>query len=163
MEVEGLLNVAIFIIVCAVVFFTLKGQDKARYDERQEMIRNRGFKYGFYTMLGVLGCYLFLNTTDIKISATILAWGVGVIGALVACLYQILNGAYFSLTEKHPVLFGILFLIVGGANLATTIQQFSMHLSVEDIVPSCGSAVFLVLLGGAILYRQYRDRAESDK
>lgn len=43
---------AIFIVILFIVFFAFKANyRKAKYDERQEAIRNRSFKYGFIAII----------------------------------------------------------------------------------------------------------------
>lgn len=47
------INVIVFILILVITYFVLfskRSKTKLKWDERQEAVRNRGFKYGFTTM-----------------------------------------------------------------------------------------------------------------
>lgn len=58
----------IFIAILIVLFiFIFKQSQKPDYDERQELIGGRGYKYGFLTIISLDSIFLILNN-QIKFS-----------------------------------------------------------------------------------------------
>ena len=94
---------------------------KCKYDERQELLQGRAFKYAFYTLLIYLVFPIFFAIGDIRIPAeqsVVLSVGM-VFSISVFAVYSIWKEAYFSLNENKTKLllsfsFFILFnLIIG--------------------------------------------------
>lgn len=90
-------------VVCGILIVTTKNYSlKREYDERQELVRGKGFKYGFFTMLitnfilSYLNLYLSKPIMDMSF-AMILSMSLGV---LVCVHYCIWKEGYFSLNEK---------------------------------------------------------------
>ncbi|WP_297819738.1 hypothetical protein [uncultured Lactobacillus sp.] len=165
MELGDLFFYGVLVAIFVVILFTNKGKTKVKYDERQEMIRNRSYKYGWYTVNLFLLAYVFVNNNfNAKLDTNIIL-AIVIFGALVVTFYQILKSAYFGIGKKYPAIFGWLMLIVGLMNAVVVIQQFrlSHDLEIGNMACSTMLVVFLVVDGLAIIYRQYHDRRESDK
>lgn len=156
MEMIIYLVFAVFFIVSVAIIF--KKKKSGDYDERQELIRNRGYKYGFGTtaLVGIALLVMKANLSrDLMVIIPLYA------GALVISIYDIINGAYFRTNEKHPVVSGFLFIVVGiieGYFGWTTIQNGE---DIEVITLFMMLAMFSVLIGLAILYVTYRDKRED--
>ena len=87
------------IILLAIPLFNIilykEKEDYGGYDERQEIVRGKAFKYGFLTLVSVEGIMLLKEQTDgISIECNVL------IGVLVVVLYCIWNDAYWQLKQK---------------------------------------------------------------
>ncbi|MBO5371355.1 MAG: hypothetical protein J6A75_01405 [Lachnospiraceae bacterium] len=106
--------------------FTKKdGSMKCRFDERQNIIRGKGYKYAFFTLL-------IYNALDI-LSGSILAmyferevitfFGI-ILAVVVYAAYAIWNEGYFSLNE-NPKRVMILFGVVSVINLASGITSIA--------------------------------------
>lgn len=106
---------------------------KCRFDERQELIRGKGFKYGFFTMLVCNMLFVCMELAEIPLFAEL---GVLIIigsvtGISVWLVYCIWNEGYFALNEdkgRMRSLFAaaaILNFIVGGSSIVhgTIIQN----------------------------------------
>ena len=94
-----------FGIVTALIIFALiwkfnKKRLKGQFDERQELVRGRGYKYACFTLLGLITADLLAEsfgifetlpvTRDLALFAIILA------GVMVYALYCIKNDSYFG-------------------------------------------------------------------
>ena len=113
------------ILLCVIIRKLVKAKNcckKDEYDERQEILRNRGYRYAYFTsLIGTVlvlilkGAFEFNNLPGYTfLFATVMFVSVGVY-----VVYCIMNDAYFSLTSNRHrfiILMTILsvFNIVGG-------------------------------------------------
>ena len=122
---------AVGLIGVLVVFFIIwkvKGNvSKGHYDERQELLRGRGYKYAFFTVMGLLSAYLVADGMGLMeilpFTSAAMAFAILIIGVLVYALYCIKNDAYFGvgMNKKSYV---ILLLFVVGINAFSVIMDF---------------------------------------
>lgn len=145
--VVGVAAVAVIGIIGKVVF--KKRVFSCDYDERQELIRGRAFKYGFWVMAAYFLAYglmaEFLNPKYIG-TGSISILGVG-IGILVFAVYAIWHDAYYALTEnpkRFTMLFGALMVLnlVGGIRYIRENNGETEMISVNLIF----AVVFMVIL-----------------
>lgn len=128
------------------------GSVKCKYDERQQLVRGRGFKYGFFVLL----IYNFLyGMADLAAERRYLDSGAAMtlgicVGVLVYAVYCIWNDGYFSLNE-NPRKVLIAFVFIGVFNLLLGLRQIKAgELIVNGMLTFrctnllCG-AMFLVL------------------
>ena len=92
-------------IVTALIIFALiwkfsKKSMKGTFDERQELVRGRGYKYACFTMLGLMVLDLLLegyNAFDtLPVSRTLAIFFMILAGVMVYALYCIKNDSYFG-------------------------------------------------------------------
>lgn len=78
------------------------GSVKCKYDERQTLVRGRGFKYGFFTLMVYDLIYGFLDMAlERRYADNFTALFMGVcLGVLVYVSYCIWNEGYFSMNEN---------------------------------------------------------------
>lgn len=94
----------------------IRKSERKKYDERQQIIRGRGYKYAFFSLMfyfAIMSAVTELvGKTFITISAISIigiCFGVGVYA-----VYCIMNGGYFAINEKQRsvmILLGIIALI----------------------------------------------------
>lgn len=162
--VVGLLLVAVVGVVFA-RFAHTDGKRKPKFDERQELIRGRGYKYAFFTLLvylvayGVIGYAWFAPLAGAFLGLVI---GVGVY----AC-YTIWHDAYFALNEKrrmYILLDALIFVINAAAGISNVLEGRVME---NGVVTGGGSlnlmcaVLFLVVLV-ALLVKEIASRREED-
>lgn len=98
------------------------GSKKCKYDERQEIARGKGFKYGFFTMLIGNAVYGMLELVSGKTCAEpmFVMYAIMCAGIIAYIGYCIWNDAYMSLNENPKRVLGcfsaiaILNLLVAG-------------------------------------------------
>lgn len=98
---------------------------KCKYDERQQLVRGKGFKYAFFTLLGYNLLAGMLNDLVFKkpIMDMPITMALGaIIGVLVYVLYCIWNEGYISLNE-NPKKVMIAFTVIGIANIGLGIGK----------------------------------------
>ena len=93
-------------LVIAVILMKFANKDhkvKSQYDERQEMIKGRGYKYSFYTMLfmEVIVMLLEMSGIELPIESYLVHMIAILIGALVLCVHSIWNGVYWGLNNNR--------------------------------------------------------------
>ena len=134
-KVVFVIGLAVGLLVVAIcVAATKKGDDiKNQFDERQELVRGKGFKYGFFTMmisnaallvLKILEIPLFSNM-EVAMTASI------VIGVSVFASYCIWNDGYFALNENRKSLL-IMFGLISTLNLVTGIGNVFAGVIIEN-------------------------------
>lgn len=115
----GLLIIYIFLIMT-------KKDDSIRcnYDERQQEVRGKGFRNGFFTMLGYNIFIALLQMLEIPIPAgiEIIMFTGGLLGICVYAVYCIWNDAYFALNERKNTIL-ILFAVIAVINFGVGIMN----------------------------------------
>lgn len=113
----------VLVVSCIAILILMKvtkkdGNLKCKYDERQDLIRGRGFKYAFFTLLIYNMVIPMLKICDVELPADSTAlFMIGAVAAmLVYVIYAIWNEAYFSLNE-NPKAIMIAFALIGIINL----------------------------------------------
>lgn len=106
---------------------------KCKYDERQELVRGKGFKYGFYTM--ILYNFLYASSELIFEKSYMDGSVAGLIsiflGMAVSICYCIWKDSYISLNE-NPKQMMIVFAVLGIPNLIGGIRMFLSGEAVQN-------------------------------
>ncbi len=163
-------GVIIGILVLIIILKVTKtdGNIKCKYDERQELVRGKGFKYAFFTLL----CYNFIVACLIMAFEEIPIDGSGylmigtIIGVLVYVTYAIWNEAYFSLNE-NPKKIMLVFALLGFSNLLLGIRQMIEGKFLENGVLTFHSMNFfigivMVIIFAVLVAKQICRRREED-
>ncbi len=162
---------AIIGVVLCVIVYAIAQKDnsmKQNYDERQELLRGRGAKYGLYTMT-FLNFALFL----LEVAGVCLPMSTGLalffsvlIGGSVWAVYCIWKDAYFALNQKANVFIGV-FLVMGIINLILGIDAFldgvaiqNNQLTLRSMNLFCG-IMMIVICGALIVKKVCKDREEE--
>lgn len=115
-----LLAIAAGIVLTALMLaFTKKGDStKNQFDERQEIVRGKGFKLGFFTILISNLLFIVMKSLDVVLFSEMeVAMFISIIaGAAVYVCYCIWNDGYFALNENKKSLM-IVFCLMGVSNL----------------------------------------------
>lgn len=161
------------ILAVAVIFFFLmkfrkaKGVPDAKYDERQEALRNRGYKFAYVSMVAYLALYVLLDSMEINWCVP----GVGIIlgillSAVVFIIYCIYNDAYFRVSDK-PKFYVILFAALGIINIGVGFVvpplkgiEASPLLGIEDMNFVVG--VFTLIIFVNVLVKLHLDKRDDE-
>lgn len=88
------------LIIFAIVWKFGKKSMKGTFDERQELVRGRGYKYASFTMLGLLTLDLLVESLDafetLPVTRTLAIFFIFLAGVMVYALYCIKNDSYFG-------------------------------------------------------------------
>lgn len=158
------------LILLAVILKLTKtdGFMKCKYDERQQLVRGRGFKYAFFTLMfynvfyGILDVALEKRVMD---NFTGMIIGI-VLGAMVYAIYCIWNDGYFSLNE-NPRRVRIAFFAIGVFNLALAFWSIAHGTVMEDgILTFRGANLFcgimMLIICGVSFAKQQSTQKETD-
>jgi hypothetical protein len=93
-------------LVIAVILLKFSNKDhkfKTQYDERQEFIKGRGYKYSFYTLLYLEALLAVLEVGNISfgIEKYLVHFIVILISLAVLCVHSIWNGVYWGLNNNR--------------------------------------------------------------
>lgn len=96
--------------------FNTDGKARTEYDERQQIVRGKGYKYAFWTMTIAIGILVCLESFDVKIPVDymVVHFSIFIAGGFVLMVYSIWNNAYWGINNKqrnYTLFFGIMGLI----------------------------------------------------
>lgn len=75
---------------------------KNEYDEYQQILRGRGYKYAFYSLLAALYClYMLAELAGIRFPQAFYFWFLMYVGISVQVGYSLWSGAYFPINKKE--------------------------------------------------------------
>ena len=93
------------LILCVILFKIANTNKKVKtdYDERQEAIRNRGYKYSFYTLIAAEVAMMCIRAicTALPFADYLLDLAAILIGCLVLAIYTIWNDVYWGLNNNR--------------------------------------------------------------
>ncbi len=160
-----IVGVIIGLLLVVIIMAATKTDDniKCNFDERQELVRGKGFKYGFFTMLICNGIFAVLKLLEVALfaEAEVPMFFSMLVGVAVFACYCIWNDGYFSLNENRRSLM-IVFAVVGIVNVALGVinicrGEFLVNgsLTFHSLNFFCGilSAVIFV----ALLFKKIKD------
>jgi len=161
--VIGLLLVRFFLVM------TKTGDHaKAEYDERQELIRGKGYKYGFIALAfyNALAALLHFSEIDLPLDQGVQTVVGILLAAAVMITYNIRNDGYFALNEKRGTLI-VIFIIVCLLNLVCGINNLHMGTVIIDGKLAIGSLnffcmVFLIYTLGVLFIKTAADKREDE-
>lgn len=128
------LVVGIILVIIIMKTTTKDHSTKCKYDERQQLVRGKGFKYAFFTMMiynfffGL--CFEFIFEKQIMDTGASMVLG-ATIGMMVYAIYCIWNEGYISMNENPKKVMAAL-AIVGAANLCIGIAELSGGQLIEN-------------------------------
>ncbi|MBQ7954700.1 MAG: hypothetical protein IJ282_03030 [Lachnospiraceae bacterium] len=157
------------ILIVIMVALAQKGEGiKAKYDERQELVRGRGFKYAFFSMLILNIVFFGLGAAEVTIpmDAGIASMLSALLGACVYASYCVWNDGYFALNQRLGMVM-IFLIIMGILNLVLGINAFvegrawyNGELTFHSINLFC-AIIMLVIFGTMLLKKIVRDGKEE--
>lgn len=157
----GVLFFIILAIVIAIVIFGSKTK-KVNFDERQELIRGRGYKYGFIAMIIGSLIVLYLDLFDIKVSTNVAAVVPLFTGVFVYSIYDVINHAYFGTNEKRQWSVGIIFLIVGILDGYLSWQNWKQDNDLMGNITWMLMSLYFLLIGIVIIGVKIWDGRDKD-
>lgn len=154
------------VLIFGLIFRNWRKYDK--YDERQAMIRNRGYKYAFWT----LAILEIIWTTMKELSIIKIAVNTNYINLYialtVALVYDIINRAYFSLRQENKnyvrltgwfsVIAGLAFIWLAFSNNSAFTNGINSDFMIWLVL-----AISWLIVGATILFVFYRDKHEKDQ
>lgn len=151
----GLLTVVIGGVLLALILKYTKTDHsvKCKYDERQQLVRGIGFKYGFFTIVLFNAAAAFFIAVEKKqhIDHTALLLAGIILGVYIYAVYCIWNEGYFSLNE-NPKRVVVVFALIAILNFCVGYRSY-LHglliengmLTVECLNIFCGITILMLL------------------
>ncbi len=115
--------VGIIVAIISIKASNSNGKLKSEFDERQNVILGKGYKYAAYTAWILMGIEIVLKIVEIDthIDDAAMLFTIICISLMVSVSYAIFKDAYFAQNNKiksYIVLFVVLTLVNGGAGIA---------------------------------------------
>ena len=163
-------TVLISVLLAVVLVASVQTGDsmKQNYDERQELARGHGFKYGFYTILILSFVEFTLEMADVYLpmSAGLSSLLCVLLGVGVYMVYCIWKDAYFALNQKAGALMAVFF-VIGTVNLIMGVDAFVHGTAIENnqltirSINLFGGILMLVICVTLLLKKYFKDREEE--
>lgn len=142
---------------------------KTEYDERQEAIRGRSYKWAMYTAWGLMLLLMTLELSEVQIPVerAVVYFTVMIISAVVQITYSIWNDSYFGTNNdfrKYVIAFIIITLINAACAIMVTINGRMVVngvLSFNFVNAEC--ALLFIILGIQLFIKNRLDRKESEE
>lgn len=166
-----------FGIVTALIIFVViwkfsKKAMKGQFDERQELVRGRGYKYACFTLLGLITVDLLAESfgwfETLPFTRELALFAIILIGVMVYALYCIKNDSYFGVGTDTRTYRAVMWVVI----VSNAISAFS-NLRDGAMVDGklefgrCASLLFVisfVIIMIALYVKKIRaDREESDE
>ena len=145
---------------------------RQQYDERQRLIRGRGYGIAFYTVVVAIVLYPFLEEwIDFPVETDVAMYLIVLLGVLVHVVYCIWHDAYVSLMEVRSRVYlllavlGLLNLILGIRNVAigTAFTKGKLNLAGMNLfVGALLLIVFAVLFLRSVIPERGFDTEDED-
>lgn len=168
-KVAFVIGLAIGLLVVAICLAVSKNGDetKNQFDERQELVRGKGFKYGFFTLMLSNAVLLFLKVLEVPLfgNMEVAMTASIVVGVAVFASYCIWNDGYFALNENRKSLL-IMFGLIGALNIVISMANLMAGEVIENGALTFRSAnlfcalLFLVIFV-VLLLKHIKDRKEE--
>lgn len=154
------------VLIIGLIYRNWHKNDK--YDERQAMIRNRGYKYAFWTLAILEIIWTVIKDFSIIKIATETNFINLYIALTVALVYDIVNRAYFSLRQQDEnsvrlsgwtsVIGGLAFIWLAFSNNSSFTKGVNSDFIIWLVI-----AISWLIIGATILFTLYRDKHEKDQ
>lgn len=167
--VTGLvLGLILFVIILKVT--KKDGKIKCQYDERQELARGKGFKYGFFTIVICNTCMGFYSTSvEQSIFHPFISYIISIfVGVTVFVVYCIWKDAYISLNENRQkvlISFGLIAVanfviwISNGEGIDSFFTKEGIWFSLSSTNLFC--AIIFVIIFITVLLKDILDKREE--
>ncbi|MCR5208938.1 MAG: hypothetical protein K6C99_01860 [Lachnospiraceae bacterium] len=161
--------VGIVLSVLIIRMINKDGKFKTKYDEMQEIVRGRAYKYAFWTLV----CFeaLVITWDAMGIPAFLSGYAVQFLGIIIAVMvqvnYSIWNNAYIGL-NTNPRRFAIISIIIGIFNLLVCTCNTHLYSAMvvngrlNDSVINLVTAFCFVIIGVELFIKHNKDKAESE-
>ena len=104
------------LIVFALVWKFSRKSLKGTFDERQELVRGRGYKYACFTMLGLLVLDLLIESLDafetLPVTRSLAIFIMILAGVMVYALYCIKNDSYFGVGTDTRTYRAVMWIVI---------------------------------------------------
>lgn len=104
------------LIILIVVWKFNKKTMKGKFDERQELVRGRGYKYACFTMLGLLVADLLIESYDafevLPVSRELYIFFMILVGVMVYALYCVRNDSYFGVGTDTRTYRAVMWIVI---------------------------------------------------
>lgn len=168
--VMGLITGVLIGIVLVFIISKVSNTDKKvknEYDERQKMVRGKGYKLSFFTVVIWSSLLAFLSISGVEIPADsgVLFFSVVFVGVLVECSYCIWNDGYWALNNDRAS-YKKFFWIVGLFNAFVSFVNIKNGSMFEGGIMRFSAlnlmAAFLFVVLGVVLWlKSLKDKHEE--
>ncbi len=164
--VVGVLIVAVVILLMTKLF---KKDLRDKYDEMQELIRGRAYKYAFFAMCvyEVIACYMSSLEDTLFFGPVVTHVGAILVGVTVQVTYCIWHNAYFGINTPRSR-YAALFVIIGLLNVLSVAPaaikgELFVNGQFQPLFSNLIVAFLFVLIGIELLIKHFVDKGKTEE
>lgn len=160
----SILSVIIILFICSRI-----NNDKnvvTKYDERQQLVRGKGYKYAYYSLLIELLLYFIFKTSglELPVKEIVMIFILAVISIMIHTIYCVFNDGYFGI-NNNPKQYYIMFGVIGLFNVFIGIMNTTSGRLYSDgklDLPACNyiCGIMFVVLGASIFIKHLISKSE---
>jgi hypothetical protein len=161
------------IVTALVIFFIIwklnRKSMKGKFDERQELVRGRGYKYACFTLLGLILAFLLIESFNafetLPVTRTLVLFFIIIVGVMVYALYCIRYDSYFGVGTDYRTYRAVMWIVIV-CNAVSAISGLRSGAMVDGKLAfgPCASLLFcvaFVIIMGSLSVKQRRAAAEE--
>ena len=142
-------GIVVGLLIC-LVLFRFMNKDKSlrtKYDERQQIVRGRAYKYGFWTCMATAALIMCLEAGSVVFATRfVTTWIIIFAGILVQVCYSIWNDGYYGVNTNKKRFYAVS-LIASLINLLAVIMSIREgNFIVDGVVSDTGVNLLCVIL-----------------
>ena len=162
------LIIGIIISLFVIKAFNKDGKMKTKYDEMQELVRGRAYKYAFWTFVFYEALLIIADccNLDLRCSNYMLQFIGIIIAVMVHAIYSIWNDAYIGL-NTNPKRFAIICVLIALLNLAIGIGSITRvglleNGMIRDSLSNLLCGICFLVLAVVLFIKRSHDSAEEE-
>ena len=163
-------GIMIGLILCLILFRVMNkdGKIKTQYDEMQQIVRGKGYKYAFYAIMICEALLIPLAVGDVRLpfDNACLHFLIIFIGVIIHITYCIFKDAYIGLNTnmKHYIIIMIVVTVINFTSAFAALKSGEMMANGQLQTPFinflCG-LLFIILAIELLIKKTIDDRSES--
>ena len=156
---------AVAVLTALVIFFIIwkfgKASMKGKFDERQELVRGRGYKYACFTIIGLVALDMLAESFKVfestPLTQTLALFFILLTGVMVYAVYCVRNDSYFGVGQDTRRYRALMWIIVV-CNAVSAVTGFMEGATVNGKLNFGPWAALLICIAFAILGIAYYAR-----
>lgn len=160
-------GLAVGIAAALVIFFVIwkfsKKHMKGQFDERQELVRGRGYKYASFTLLGLITLDLLIESLGafdmLPVTRELALFFIILAGVMVYALYCIKNDSYFGVGMDTRTYRAVMWIVI----VCNAVSAFSglrdcAMIGGKLVFGPCASLLFVIAFGIIMIMLNIRSK-----
>ena len=158
-------GIIVGLIICVLLakFGNKDGAVKSKYDERQEAVRGKAYRYAFYSVMiyEALMLVLEIGQITLPLPSYILHFAGIIVGCIVLAGYCIWKDVYWGLNNNRKR-YAVIFLICAALNAIPVVPMITGKTSLDSGWLNVIVLIMMAVIGIELIIKEIMDRREAE-